>query len=32
MYFDCGGFRRVPGTRSYPDNLVRTLSEGLLQI
>lgn len=32
MYFDAGGFRRVPGTVSYPEELIQTLSTGLLEI
>jgi hypothetical protein len=32
MYFGAGGFRRVPGTASYPESFTRALSEGLLEI
>lgn len=31
-YFDAGGFRRVAGTASYPEDLTRQLAEGLLEI
>ncbi len=32
LYFDGGGFRRVAGTEAYPEELVQTLAEGLLEI
>jgi hypothetical protein len=32
MYFDAGGFRRVPGTTAYPDAVLRGLAEGLLDL
>jgi hypothetical protein len=31
-YFEAGGFRRVAATVSYPDEIVRDLADGLLEI
>ncbi|MBV8582221.1 MAG: hypothetical protein JOZ86_16480 [Candidatus Eremiobacteraeota bacterium] len=32
MYFEAGGFRRVAGTTAYPEDLMRDLADGLLEI